>query len=86
VIKAIRFRFPWLRNIFADGGYTGPKLRQALAEHGDWSLEIIKRSDTAKSFIVLPRRLGQFSTEINRHSRRLARGAVRDLRTHENPI
>lgn len=56
VLGAIRFRFPWLRHIFADGGYAGDKLRQALRGHGDWTLEIIKRSDKAKGFEVLPRR------------------------------
>lgn len=56
VLKAIRTRFPWLRHIFADGGYAGDKLRDALGQHGNWSLEIIKRSDTAKGFVLLPRR------------------------------
>jgi transposase len=56
VLKAIRQRFPWLRHIFADGGYAGPKLRDAMARHGDWTIEIIKRSDAAKGFEILPRR------------------------------
>lgn len=56
VLKAIRRRFPWLRHVFADGGYAGDKLRNALKDHGEWTLEIIKRSDTAKGFEVLPRR------------------------------
>jgi putative transposase len=56
VLKAIRHRFPWLRHVFADGGYGGPKLGQALKRHGDWTIEVIKRSDTAKGFEVLPRR------------------------------
>ena len=56
VLKAIRFRFPWLRHVFADGGYAGEKLRNALKGNGEWTLEIIKRSDTAKGFEVLPRR------------------------------
>lgn len=56
VLKAIRYRFPWLRHVFADGGYAGDKLRQALKDHGNWTVEIIKRSDTAKGFEVLPRR------------------------------
>ncbi len=56
VLRAIRHRFPWLRHVFADGGYAGPKLRQAMAGHGDWTIEIIKRSDAAKGFEVLPRR------------------------------
>jgi transposase len=56
VLAAIRYRFPWLRHIFADGGYAGEKLRNALKGNGKWALEIIKRSDTAKGFEVLPRR------------------------------
>src|SRR3954452_5710592 len=56
LLQAIRHRFPWLRHIFADGGYAGGKLRDALKGQGDWTIEIIKRSDTAKGFEVLPRR------------------------------
>jgi transposase len=56
VLKAVRFRFPWLRHVFADGGYAGEKLRQAIKDHGDWTIEIIKRSDAAKGFVLLPRR------------------------------
>ena len=56
VLAAIRRRFPWLRNVFADGGYAGDKLRSALASMGKWTLEIIRRSDTAKGFHILPRR------------------------------
>ena len=56
VLKTIRHRFPWLRHLFADGAYAGPKLRGALDKIGDWTLEIVKRSDTAKGFKVLPRR------------------------------
>ena len=39
-----------------DGGYAGGKLKAALRGHGDWTIEIIKRTDTAKGFEVLPRR------------------------------
>jgi transposase len=56
VLNSIRARWPWLRHVFADGGYAGDKLRAALADKGRWTLEIIKRSDTAKGFEVLPRR------------------------------
>ncbi|ABC92956.1 MULTISPECIES: IS5-like element ISRel20 family transposase [Rhizobium] len=56
VLKAIRRRFPWLRHIFADGGYAGAKLRRAMSGHGDWTIEIVKRSDHAKGFVVLPKR------------------------------
>jgi putative transposase len=55
-LNAIRARWPWLRHIFADGGYAGDKLQAALADKGRWTVEIIRRSDTAKGFEVLPRR------------------------------
>lgn len=56
VLASIRSLYPWLRHIFADGGYAGDKLRQQLSALGRWILEIIKRSDTAEGFKVLPRR------------------------------
>ncbi len=56
VLKSIRHAFPWLRHVFADGAYAGPKLHGALEKIGDWTVEIIKRSDTAEGFEVLPRR------------------------------
>jgi Transposase DDE domain len=36
--------------------YAAPKLQDALNNLGDWTLEIVKRSDAAKGFILLPRR------------------------------
>ena len=56
VMAGIVGRFPWLRHVFADGGYAGEKLRTALDKIGKWTLEIIKRSDAAKGFKLLPRR------------------------------
>jgi transposase len=56
VLRAIIHRFPWLRHVFADGGYAGNKLREALRRIGKWTVEIVKRSDVAKGFVVLPRR------------------------------
>lgn len=56
VLKSIRPRWPWLRHVFADGGYAGPKLKDAMSRFGEWTIEIIKRSDAAKGFEVLPRR------------------------------
>ena len=55
-LKSIRHTHPWLRHVFADGGYAGPKLRGALEKIGCWTIEIVKRSDTAKGFEVIPRR------------------------------
>ena len=56
VIEAIHDLFPWLRHLFADGGYAGQKLRDALVRLGDWTVEIVKHSHQAPSFEVLPRR------------------------------
>ena len=56
VLKTILKRWPWFRHIFADGGYRGPKLSSALRKIATFTLEIIKRSDKAKGFQVLPRR------------------------------
>ena len=58
MLTEIIHRFPWLRHVFADGGYAGDKLRQALRKVGTakWTVAIIKRSDAAKGFEVLPRR------------------------------
>jgi hypothetical protein len=56
MLYLLRGGLPWLRHVFADGGYAGGKLKQALTKLGDWTIEIIKRSDRAKGFVVLPRR------------------------------
>ncbi len=56
VIASIRRLYPWLRHLFADGGYAGDKLTAALQPHGTWTIEIVKRSDAAKGFVLLPRR------------------------------
>ncbi len=56
LLASIRCTYPWLRHVFADGGYAGPKLKGALEKIGCWTLEIVKRSDAACGFEVLPRR------------------------------
>lgn len=49
--------FPFLRKLFADGGYQGPQFQKALAKVlPNLKTEIVKRSDTAKGFELLPRR------------------------------
>lgn len=56
VLSSIRHRFPWLRHVFADGGYAGRKLKAAIAKIGAWTVQIVKRSDKASGFVVIPRR------------------------------
>ncbi|MCX2697398.1 IS5 family transposase [Brucella sp. YY2X] len=56
VLKTILKRWPWLRHMFADGGYAGPKLKGRLEKVGKFTLEIVKRSDHTEGFKLLPRR------------------------------
>ena len=56
VFQKLRREAPKLRHVFADGGYAGPKLRDALIGIGRWTIQIVKRSDTVEGFEVLPRR------------------------------
>ena len=74
VLRDTRYSFPWLRHVFADGGYAGDKLKTALNEIGDWTIEVIKRSDRVKGFVVLPRRwvVERIFAWLNRN-RRLAK-------------
>jgi transposase len=49
--------YPFLLKLYADGGYQGPQFKAALGRVlGQVNLEIVKRSDTAKTFTVLPKR------------------------------
>ncbi len=45
-----------MRHLFANGAYAGDKLSTVLTALGRWTIAIIKRSDTAQGFEVLPRR------------------------------
>ncbi|MGH9780127.1 MAG: IS5 family transposase [Candidatus Acidiferrales bacterium] len=56
VLMKIKDLYPWLRHLFADGAYAGDKLGHALAALGRWTIEVVKRPDTARGFEVLPRR------------------------------
>lgn len=56
VLKDVRRQFVFIEKIFADGGYQGQATATAVAALGQWELEIVKRSDQAKGFVVLPKR------------------------------
>lgn len=56
VIESARDSYPSLTKLFADGGYAGEKLRTAVAHIETLAIEIVKRSDSAAGFVVLPRR------------------------------
>ena len=48
--------YPFLKKLYADGGYQGAEFQKALAKLLPFETEIVKRSDQAKGFVVLPRR------------------------------
>jgi putative transposase len=55
LLEKIKAKFPRLQKIWADGGYAGTLIDWVKQLCG-WVLEIVKRSDTAKGFEVLPHR------------------------------
>ena len=56
VLDKIRRRFPWLELVWTDGGYNAWQVDAAVAKVPPLRLEIVKRSDDVKGFVVLPRR------------------------------
>ena len=82
LLSSIRSAFPWLRHVFADGGYAGEKLEQSLVPLGNWTIDIVKRSDIAKGFVLLPRRwvVERTLARINRN-RRLAKDFEKSITT-----
>ena len=55
VFAKAKNRFPRLPLIWADGGYAG-KLMDYVLYWFRWTLQIVKRSDDQKGFVLLPRR------------------------------
>ena len=55
VLEKLRGAFPRLRLIWADGGYAGQLVAWVCAFAG-WVLEIVKRSDDVKGWVLLPHR------------------------------
>jgi transposase len=54
LLRRARRLFPFIKRIFADGGYAGEKMALVVWRTGAWKLEIVKRSDAG--FEVLPKR------------------------------
>jgi len=49
--------YPFLLKLYADGGYQGPTFQSAAkAAMARLNVEIVKRSDQANGFVVLPKR------------------------------
>jgi transposase len=53
LLKEARRLFPFIKRIFADGGYQGAATAAAVKALGQWELQIVKRSDQATGVEVL---------------------------------
>jgi transposase len=56
VFDKIRNSFPWLELVWADSGYNAHQVNAAVAKVPSLRIEIVKRSDDMKGFVLLPRR------------------------------
>ena len=57
VMATLMGMFPFLRKLYADGGYQGPAFRAGLEPVlRQVEVEIVRRPDQAKGFAVLPKR------------------------------
>ena len=56
LLAIARERFSSLKKAIADGGYQGKATADEVQEMAGIPLEIVKRSDAAKGFHVLPKR------------------------------
>jgi hypothetical protein len=74
--------FPFLKTLFADSGYQGPKFAKALAKVlPNLDIEIVKRSDPASGFgIDTGVALGVINCSSFHPLTRLRSGAARSMR------
>jgi len=57
VLSTLFGQFPFLKKLFADSAYAGPMFHDGLANTMPFlATEIVRRSDQAKGFLVLPKR------------------------------
>ena len=83
LLASLADRFPLLRKLFADGAYQGPVFGKALAKlRPQLKPEILKRSDPAPGFVVVPKRwiVERTIAWLNR-CRRLAKDFENRIRT-----
>ena len=55
ILDGVRKRWPWLKHLFADGAYDRAQLMDKAAFR-DFTIQVVKRSDAAVGFEVIPRR------------------------------
>jgi putative transposase len=84
LLASLRRRFPTLRHIFADRVYRGDKLKNAIAEFGRWTIEIVTRSEQVGTFKPEPKRwvIERTFAWLNRN-RRLAKDFERTIASAE---
>lgn len=57
LLARVLTQYPELLKLWVDGGFTGPDFAAwVLAEHGQLVVEVVKRSDDLKGFVLLPKR------------------------------
>jgi putative transposase len=63
-------QYPSLKKVWVDGGYAGQQVQEVAKESGI-EVEVVKRSDQAKGFVLLPKRwIGERTFGwLNRHRR-----------------
>jgi len=86
VFEKVRFACSRLETVWADGGYAG-KLVDWVENFAGWKLDIVRRSDKAEGFEVLPHRwiVERTFGWLNRY-RRLSKDYETLPRTAENLI
>ncbi|MGH6812644.1 MAG: transposase [Methylocella sp.] len=56
LLDKVRNSFPRLELVWADSGYNAHQVNAAVAKVPSLRIEIVKRSDDRKGFVLLPRR------------------------------
>jgi transposase len=73
LLRRARRLFPFIKRIFADGGYAGEKMALVVWRTGAWKLEIVKRSDVSGFEVLLKRWIVERTFAWISRNRRLAR-------------
>jgi transposase len=83
LMKIARERFPSIEKALADGGYQGAATAAAVMEAAGIPLEIVKRSDAAVGFKVVPKRwIVERTFGWLGRCRRLAKDFENTIRSH----
>jgi putative transposase len=56
LLTSLGQRFPRLKLVWVDGGFSGEDFAARMAKECNLKIEVVKRSDDMKCFVLLPRR------------------------------